>query len=159
MRRLTVISSLLAIAGCGSNYFAATPAPERPVVQVAVPFDKSWDAVIDVFAKRALPIATIDRSSGLIVASPLSVTQKNADLWASCGYISVSGTRYPFHASRGEFNVLVRPDPKGSTIRVTARWVYVPPRPSDPVYGCETKNVWEQQLETSIKAAAEGKTP
>ena len=153
------IAALLTVAAC----VKVTPprtAPVRPTMQVAAPFAATWDAVIDLFASRNIPIQTLDRSSGLIVAQMSFVPEHGAPAWADCGTRSIPGVSSlevrterlaPTHA---EMNILVRSTDAGSTVRATVRWTRRGPDVPEPLL-CETTNVWESALEDGIRAAAE----
>jgi len=161
MRRTTVLAVAF-VAACGFTGYVPPPPPtERLALQTAAPFDRTWDAVIDVFAQRNLAIATIDRSSGLIVASPLALRRTDAITWAACGvwHEGMSGSTVPIIASRAEFNVLVRTQAPGSMVRVSARWVAEAPNATGSTVVCQSRGVWEPSLEESIRAAAEKKAP
>src|SRR6266705_3775805 len=120
MRKTALIALTLAIVGC-SVQAPAPPVPRAGVTQVAASFSKTWDAVIDDFASQNVPIKTIDRTSGLIVAERLSVARDAGDV-ADCGTDMMIGRLYPTSAT---YNVLVRGDSTKSTVRVTVRWLRV----------------------------------
>ena len=160
MRHLPFFLPAFLIGCASSGFIAPRPAPERTTTEIVASFDRSWDAVIDVFTKRNIPIATIDRTSGLIVASPLTVGAADGMLWADCGSVRTILGEKPLPATRGEFNVLVRANGATTRVRVTVRWSSVSPSfvaaggevlPGTNI-ACETRNVWEQQLETAAQA-------
>ena len=146
------IAALLTVAAC-VKVTPPKPAPVRPTVQVAAPFAATWDAVIDLFASRNIPIQTLDRSSGLIVAQMSVVPHRGAPAWADCGTRPAldQGTERiaPTHA---EMNILVRSADPGSTVRATVRWTHLTTGSAIP---CETTNVWGSALEEGIRTAAE----
>ena len=152
------VSSLVLLGGCVK---AVPPivAPERPSVEVAAPFEETWISVIDVFASRNIPIQTLDRSSGLIVAAPSGVSGPDADRRASCGAVKHGlDPARKLRATHAEYNIVVRSTSAGSTVRVNVRWTSR--NPSDPMrpdYSvCETTNLWEAELERLIRTSAEG---
>ena len=58
-----------------------------------------WNAVVDVFSERNIPIKTIDRTSGLIATEQLSVASStDTGGWADCGTTMGTAVR-PTHAS------------------------------------------------------------
>lgn len=150
--------ALVVVAGSGCmipTYSPPGPAPERAARRVAAPFDRTWNAVIDMFAARNIPISTIDKSSGFIATQQLR-TGKEAAPWADCGSDMGIGI-VPTNAT---YNVLVRGDSTASTVRVTVSWaVIVPPSTSPfaatPNYQCVTTGVWEDDAERTIAAAAQ----
>lgn len=155
-RRIAAALIAVSLVACGPSWYPPEPAPERGPTAVAAPFDATWNAVIDVFATRSIPIATIEKASGLIVAVPLPVGAEGAG-WADCGR-SRFGKQLDPKPSRGEFNVVVRNEPAGSTVRVTMRWASISDHRQPVVRSCETTGVWERDLESQVKAKAEGKT-
>lgn len=155
MRALLVV---VALSGCAGRWTPPAPTPARADTEVAASFDRTWDAVIDVFARRSIPIATIDRSSGLIVSARLAVDRRDAVLWSDCGapggYEGPGNERFRAYASLGDFNVLVRPRGDGAIVRVTIR--YAGPEPAGATrFACTSTGVYERDLEDRIRAAAE----
>lgn len=155
-RKASVIA-VLALAGC-LEVIPPTPAPARPQATIDASVDATWDAVIEVFASENIPIQTLDRSSGLLVAERVRVSRSDADRWASCGGVKhgLDPVR-EIHATHAAFNVLVRSRGEGSTARVTVHWISR--NPNDPMrpdhVECETTNEWEAGLEARIKRTAE----
>lgn len=152
MKRIGSFLLLAGLTAC-AKFIPPAVAPERPMVRVNATFEATWNAVIDVFAARVLPIQLIDRSSGLIVAAPLSLESDDAMRWASCGVLSSGAAgAVQIPATRVEFNILVRSVDQASTVRITTRWTAQTP----PQYlVCQTANVWEAELEARIRTAAE----
>lgn len=147
------LGMIVSTPGCAARYVIANPTPTRSATNVAASFDRTWDAVIDVFAAGNLPIATIERASGLIVAAPLAMARTNAAIWTDCGHHPrYSDPRDRAYATRGEFNVLVRPAGPTSTVRVTIRWS-LPDLEARAI--CESTGVYERDLEDQIKRRAE----
>lgn len=140
MRRTGYLFAALVAAGCQAG---APPVPLQTVT-VNAPFDRTWNAVIDIFTTSDLPIATIDKSSGLIAASSLGIGMTDGNNWASCpGIIGPP-------ASRGTFNVVVRQGVMGTDVRVTASF-------SNQHAPCRSKGVFERWIQTRVKEAAEAK--
>ena len=148
----------LAIVGCGSVQAPAPPVPRSDVTVVNASFNKTWDAVIDDFASQNVPIKTIDRTSGIVVAERLSVPPDVGRQWADCGSDIIIGKLAPTSAT---YNVLVRGDSTKSTVRVTVGWTRVGMArglsTATVSEECGTKAVWEPEFEARIKAAAESK--
>jgi len=131
----------------GCSLPPSTVATPRASTSVNAGFDRTWNAVIDVFAEQNIPIATMEKASGFIVADAQFVggDAKDAEAWADCG------TTYgvPNPATAAKYNVLVRSvDDHTSTVKVTAAW-------AGGTYKCVTKGVWETDFEKSIKSRAE----
>lgn len=152
MRRLLLGAVLL--AGCAPTINRPPPAPERGPTAVAAAFAKSWDAVVDVFATRSIPIATIERASGIITAQTLRATNTSGTPWAICPQVIGMLSAAEFYPAEVNFNVLVREATTGSTVRVTARWIGRAAGYATAA-DCESTGVWETELEVAIKAAAE----
>lgn len=154
--RLSQILPLAALAACHMTP-PAPPAP-RTAMPVAASFGRTWDAVIDVFADEGIPIATMDRGSGLIVpalSSRVVGTPERGPLdYADCGS---NIQRQPIVANQARFNVVVRGDSAQSTVQVRAFYQWVSP----PVLGetssveCSTTGRYETKAESAIKGRAE----
>jgi hypothetical protein len=135
------------LLGC---YGYKPPAPPSPHdgTPVTASTARTWDAVIDIFASRNIPIRTIERVSGIIATEELSVGPEGRR-WADCG-TSGGGRLRPDHAT---YNVLVRGDSATATVKATVRWVGSGEK-EGPIE-CSTTHVWEQDFEYDVKARAE----
>lgn len=165
-----------AVAACGPRYLPArNPAP-REATTVGAPFDSTWTAVVGYFASRNIPIRTIEKASGIIVAEA-----SRADLLPNRGYrLDEKGNHMyrdgkpvldtpvyadcgvfdgvPLDPRTGAFNVFVRPSGGESAIRVSVKYTSqyqsgVGPIPVD----CSSLGKWETELETLVKKQVEGK--
>lgn len=126
------------------------PAPEpREATPVNASMGETWDAVIDLFATRIIPIRTIERVSGIIAADLLSVDSANGLKWADCGRF---GPRQ-ISPNTAISNVLVRGDSASSTVRTTVRWSRRDLKEGD--LECTSRYVWERALEQDVKERAE----
>jgi hypothetical protein len=105
----------------------------------------TWDAVIEVFAARNIPIRTIERVSGLIVTDNLNVGPEGKE-WANCGSAGLG-------PSHGTYNVLVRGDSIRSMVKATVRWSLYVSQAADTE--CSTTHEWERRFEDQIKQLAE----
>lgn len=157
MRRVIIIAALTATASCVPTPPAA-PTPHT-AVDIGASFGRTWDAVIDEFARSNIPIKTIDRSSGLIATDALTVGLSLADA-ADCGKDAVFGTVYPTNAT---YNALVRGDSSHATLRITVRWMRIGKSRELADHSivneeCSTRATWETALERKIKDAAEAKS-
>lgn len=141
---------LLALVGC----MPVAPAPPTPRVgtDVQASAGKSWDAVIDLFAARNIPIRNMERVSGLIVTEQLSIAREEGLRLADCG--KALGMALPaVHAS---YNVLVRGDSTKALVRVTTRFTNGGGT-NAPITECSSRGLWEADFETAVKARAEGR--
>ena len=177
---------VLMLAACAQQpvYTGPKPAPAHNGTPVAASFGKTWDAVIDIFASKNISIKTVDRSSGLIVAEPQTISNTDPTYGlsiADCGDLSGGTMAYeslngPILPTSAFWNVLVRGDSSTSTVRATVRFVGLLHIRRNPSFGevmqggaaaqvhessetkeCESKGKWEPDLEKSVKAAAEAK--
>lgn len=146
---------LVLLAACYSA--PTTVAPERGPTPIAAGLDRTWNAVIDVFAERNIPIRTIDRSSGFVATEALAVAGVDSLPWADCGS-GVSGEIRPQLAT---YNVRVRGDSAHSTVRITVRWSADVAQMTNQVNmaECVTTGRWEAAAEKDVKARAEGGSP
>jgi hypothetical protein len=157
MERLATASVVL-LSACG-GYTRPEPPSPRDATQVNVSMGRTWDAVIDLFAARTIPITTIERVSGIIVTERLSVRSEDGLAWADCGKTSSFMTRaVPIPPNYGTYNVLVRGDSSRSSVKATVRWVHLDFKHLDIESGvieCSTKHVYERALEAGVKDRAE----
>ena len=156
MRLLPAFVALL--FGC-AKYSPPPAAPPRDATVVAASAGQTWDAVIDLFAARNIPIRTIERVSGLIVTDNLSVGEEGV-FWADCG--KIKGVAAPKREegmptyvgpNRATYNVLVRGDSASAKVKATVRWSRLL-RDVD-VRECSTTHLWEREFEEEIKQHAE----
>jgi hypothetical protein len=140
----------LALALCAAclQYTPPAPPPPSEATNVRASFGQTWDAVIDEFADRNIPIRTIERASGLVATEQLTVPLSAAGD-ADCGRVGTYPPRAPTHAI---YNVLVRGDSVRSTVKVTMRWMYIAEKTS---IECSTRRRWEQALEDTARLRAE----
>lgn len=140
----------LAVALCAGCLTYTPPAPPTPSesTNVRASFGQTWDAVIDEFADRNIPIRTIERASGLVATEQLTVPD-NAAGDADCGRVGTNPPRAPTHAI---YNVLVRGDSVRSTVKVTMRWMYIAEKSS---IECSTRRRWEHAFEETARLRAE----
>jgi hypothetical protein len=156
LSQLLPLAALTTLAACHMTP-PAPPAP-RTAMPVTASFGRTWDAVIDVFAEDGIPIATMDRASGLIVpalSSRVVGTPERGPLdYADCG----SNIQHqPIVASQARFNVVVRGDSTQSTVQVRSffEWVSPPLMGERNTIECSTTGRYETRAETAIKARAE----
>jgi hypothetical protein len=167
MRRGTT-GILFLLISCTS--YRPPPSPEpREATHVNASVGRTWDAVVNQFAARSIPVRTIERASGLIVTEQLSVGREGYR-WADCGQSGGGGSDNqkpplpvswsdpavnspenlgPTHAT---YNVLVRGDSLESIVKATVRWI----RNSKE---CATNHSWERTLELEVKQNAELNAP
>jgi hypothetical protein len=111
---------------------------------------QTWDAVIDLFAARNIPVRTIEKASGLIASDELAVDPADGPKWADCG--ELGNNRY--YPNEAVYNVVVRGDSAGSSVRTTVRWTHRTGG-DGPDRDCATTYAWEEGLESEVKTRAE----
>jgi hypothetical protein len=131
------------------------PPPPHSAMGIDASVSKTWDAVIDVFASKNIPIKTLDRSSGFIVAEEMRVGKPEGrgatSPYADCG----SYNKVPFVPTHANYNIRVHGDSTRSTVQVTVFWKDVYDAKTLAVVQCSTKGVWETDAEDEIKRLAE----
>lgn len=146
MLKTSLVVVTLALTACSAGTPPTMPAP-RDAAAVGAGFDETWNAVIDHFADDNIPIATIEKASGIVATARLRVGAQDAQRWANCGAMY---DRTPYVADGVIYNVLVRGDGQASTVRVTASWTS-----TSGAFDCVSRGVWEAEAEEAIKARAE----
>jgi hypothetical protein len=146
--------------GCGS---LAGQLPQRIDTHINASRGKTWDAVVDYFARSGISVDTMDRSSGVITAEATAMPREKSRLvacgntvfapfwsgeyggWELIGHYEAP----PFGAP---FTAIVHGDSTQATVHVTAYWI--------DAHGKQIKctssaYAWEQRSEAEIKAIAE----
>ncbi|MFL5578725.1 MAG: hypothetical protein ACJ79S_22450, partial [Gemmatimonadaceae bacterium] len=88
----------------------STPAAVQRTVR-ATP-DAAWGAVVEFFSDAQIPIATIDKASGIIVSRRLDLTAEQRQRWMDCGRANGRPlVEVAANVMRGsaDFNVFLRP--------------------------------------------------
>ena len=142
------VAAFLVLLPACYKYQPPPPAEPRDATSVNASMGETWDAVIDLFATRNIPIRTIERASGIIATEGLKVEEEDGAEWADCGKYG----NIHYRPTTGIYNVLVRGDSSSSTVRTTVRWSYITPKVN---LDCTSSYVWEQGLEQDVKARAE----
>jgi hypothetical protein len=142
------LAFLLLCVACNSYQAPLPPAP-RDATLVSASAGLTWDAVVDLFAARNIPIRTIERASGFVATDELSVGAEGRK-WADCGKLN----SVRLGPERAIYNVLVRGDSASSSVKATVRWTYSAAKLG--VIECATSHAWEEGFEAEVKAHAEG---
>ena len=137
----------LLCAAC-SSYRAPQPPVPRDATHVQGSAGQTWDAVVDLFAAKDIPIRTSERAFGFVATEDLAVGTEGQG-WADCGTLNAVHVG-PEHAI---YNVLVRGDSLSSSVKATVRWTYMAAKRG--MIECSTSYVWEEEFETEVKAHAE----
>ena len=162
MRSALLLLVAFAIVGCTS-----TPPPEfdfEPVATIDGEFDAVWAAVIEYFVVGDLPIATIEKASGLIVTGWMDAGDRTGikiiedRRFCDCGepaYLTIRKW------TRGKFSIFVSKGASGALdVRVTCIYEQ---RRSSAIVNCNSTGYLEGQLHEYIQAKVNGtgapKTP
>jgi hypothetical protein len=134
---------LLLLSAC----MTLPPPVEREPTVVAANFDATWNAVIDMFASRNVPISTMDKNSGFIASNNLQAGAAGYPPVYVC--VTEFGMQVP--ASLATYNVVVRPVGDRTTVKTTISWQ------GAGLNRCATTGEWENTFETAVKTKAEGR--
>ena len=104
----------------------------------------------DLVANLEHFIRTIEKASGLIASDELAVDPADARKWADCGELGEDH----FYPTAAVYNVVVRGDSAGASVRTTVRWTHRTGG-DKPDRDCATTYVWEEGLESEVKTRAE----
>lgn len=144
---------LVSTAACAqTRWVPPEPAPREAATFVSASFDLTWTAALDHFATVGIPVASVDRGSGLIVTERVAVGASDAMEYADCGSASSGDGANALLPASVVYDVAVQDDGSSSMILVTASWEAADPAAPFP---CETKRVWEDEAQESIRLAAE----
>jgi hypothetical protein len=156
MKKILFLS--LVLVGCAPFQPPPPPAPRTGTV-VDVSFSKAWDAVIDIFSEKNIPIKTMDRSSGLIVAEIARVNDNeysdpSIKNWNNCGGW---GQTLRVYANRVTYNIVVRGDSTRSTVRANFLWEHKGQGQYATDMPCSTTGYLESEWEKRIAEIARSK--
>jgi len=143
------LAAVLVLLPACHQYQPPPPAEPRDATSVSASMDETWDAVIDLFASRNIPIRTIERASGIIATEGLSVDSADGLKWADCGRVGPKS----IPANNAIYNVLVRGDSANSSVRATVRWARLSSKEGD--LECASNYIWERRLEQEVQERAE----
>jgi hypothetical protein len=158
---VSVLGALLATACASYHPPRATPPAEREPTTVHRPFARVWDAAIDHFSAEGIPLQTLERTSGLMLAERPAIPSRTgaeyqrAAGWADCG--EVPSTEHagftPVPPTSGRFSIRIRPaDDSTTTVAVTARFLSTA---EGPLIECVTRGRFELETERAIRERAE----
>lgn len=110
---------LLCVVGVAAIACATAPKVHRfpKAKTIKVGYNAAWGAVLDVFADRNIPIATMEKVSGIIVSDWMST--KGANSVRDCGSPGIASVRQ----DQGKFNVRIRRVGGGVRVTVNSRFV------------------------------------
>lgn len=133
------------------------PIPALGPTQVDASFGKTWNAVVDVLADKNIPVKTMDKSSGFVTAESTHVPNSQLSKLTECGGFAsyMAETLGSESGGTARYNILVRGDSTSSTVKVTARFTKA--LADNSPMECKTKGIFEQQIESAVKAHAEGR--
>jgi hypothetical protein len=152
MHRITAVAfvaGLLLVSGCGTP--ARTAPIKRGPMPVNAPFDRTWTAAIDVFAKWNIAVPNQDRKAGMMASVGVLVTGADT-AWADCGRTQGGDQGRPQLPNVGRYVATIKGDSVASSIQVTPTWVS---GSGAIVKECISRGIWESQFERDVKAQAE----
>ena len=124
MKYSALLAAIL-LAGCAT---VGQPTQFNNTRSVSASFDETWDKTISYFAQNNIPIQTLEKDSGLVVAESPFVPAAQLRQLADCGF---PGNGLPGSAS---YNVFVREQPAlGVTVQINATFNQV------------SQNIWTGQ--------------
>ena len=156
------------------RYTPPAAVPVRQATAIAAPFDSTWSAVITFFAENNIPIRTIEKASGIIVAEPSRFAMQNRTpllgsngkqkrdlggmklqsppIYADCG---VTKGLPPADPATAIYNVRVQGDGARSSVQVNVK--YTGFQANNPGTGdaiCVSTGKFETDLESFVKRRA-----
>jgi hypothetical protein len=157
VRRLALLAIL--VPGMASRTHA-----QSGQMLVDASFNRTWDAIVDLFARRQIPLRRLDRDSGLIATESVPVSGTLATNWAACRDTAGASASPPGGApppletpvppTHARYEIEIQGDSTQSTIRATAYWTA--PTPAD----CTSNGTWEAAFEKEVrKQVAVGMMP
>lgn len=147
MKTFGILAAAAAVIACAPP----PPAPPLAPAGIAASVGKTWNTVIDVLSESNIPVKTLDKSSGYIMAEVASVHILDEDKYADCGsFLASLGAEGPMIA---RYNILVRGDSTTSTVKVTAAFT----KTGKTTHECSSKRVFETKFQNDVKARAEGR--
>jgi len=154
--KLTFLACFCAIAlsGCAT-------APKHyefdPVCTFDCDFDTVWSAVVEYFAISSLPIATIEKDSGLIVTSWMNASKGTGSenkIYCDCGGAGLNIPQW----TRGKFNVFVK-ELQGGKVDLRITCVYQQEREFMESYStvdCASTGYLEKNIHDYVLAKVSG---
>ncbi len=115
-------------------------------------FDRTWDVVIDVLSEGNIPVKTLDKASGYVMAEVADVGSSEEDALADCGgWMRMRLTALGPMIAR--YNILVRGDSTTSTVKVRAEFT----KTGRSRWNCPSKNTFETKFQSYVKEKAEAR--
>jgi hypothetical protein len=151
---LAAFAAVVGLSACNTTV-GPTSATPRMMTTVAAPFGTTWAAVVDVFADRNIPIKTLNRSAGLIVAEPTRLPKDDASL-ADCG----TAHGVALAPTLATWTVRVRGDSAASTVAATIRFhrdTATVMASDDTSDDCTSHGALESSFESAVKSRAQGR--
>lgn len=120
---MVLCTTLLTSCGVSSYPLRGNYQPEK-FMETNSSFDKVWSNVIDFFAINSIPITTLEKSSGIIVASNISIDDKLVTIEDQQGKLTNPDAWFVLPYEKGRvggrvtcaFNVRVKESENGKVI-------------------------------------------
>jgi len=149
-KRLSILAFAIACAPPRTEPVAIAPAP------IAAGFNQTWNAVMDVLSDENIPVKTLDKASGYLMAEVAGVGAGDEEKYADCGNSFLNALAMQGGGQMiSRYNILVRGDSVASTVKVTATFVSGGGTSDANAKRCASKGILEKQLQTDVKARAE----
>lgn len=160
-----LLFALCAAAACAKPVITrpAEPSVISPPISVNASFDRTWDATVSWFAERNIAIKTIDKSSGLIVATVDGTNLMNAPApknapdyktflkFADCG--KRDGVLY--NPTSATYNVHVLKVGANATFQANVKYEQDGSGVGNRYYVCVSTGAWESDIQSFVKSRAE----
>jgi hypothetical protein len=153
MKHSIAILAATAMLGCA-------PTKTEPVVIVPAPvaagFNQTWNSVIDILSEQNIPVKTLDKSSGYLMAEVTGVSMTDEEKYADCGNSFLNAMAQQGGGEMiSRYNILVRGDSAASTVKVTAAFVSAGASSGSSAKTCTSKGIFEKQFQSDVKVRAE----
>ncbi len=119
------ISTIMRVAALGLVSSSCATAPKQfqfdPIATMDAGYEDVWSSVVEYFAVGGLPIAALEKDSGIIATSWMDAAASMGEnkTYCDCGGAGLTIPKW----TRGKFNVLARRLDDGRTqLRVTAMY-------------------------------------
>jgi hypothetical protein len=160
MRHKNWLSTLAFAALAGCSVRNATPY-QMSDVRIPATFDAAWQGTVAYFADARIPIATIDKSSGLIASREVALTKDQMIKWLDCG--DLGGKSQAKNLAENwnlnaivDFNVFLRPmaDSTAARVNLTVNAKSNTLFAKNAKAECESSGVFEKTLVTQVTESA-----
>jgi uncharacterized lipoprotein len=118
-------------------------------------FNQTWNSVVDILSEKNIPVKTLDKSSGYVMAEITGVSVGSEKGFADCGHTTMASLLLgggEIGTVIARYNILVRGDSAASQVKVTATFVM---DNKGHQTTCSSLGTFESQFQGDVKARAE----